>query len=302
MSSPHLATIRRHCSPLKPLAANIQPVTRPLRGLKAVLFDIYGTLFISASGDVGTAAAQQRGAAFQKALQTVGLELRGGRGTDPVERAGQAANHLIAAIQEAHSRARGQGIEYPEVDILAVWHDTLQRLCDENLLVARPKDVDLRGLAVEYEMRTNPTWPMPGAEECLHQLAGLGLRLGVVSNAQFFTQQLFPALLNQTAEALGFEPELQLYSFQWGRAKPGLFLYERAAEALSESEVDAHEVLYVGNDMLNDMAPARRVGFHTALFAGDKRSLRLREDDPRAADIMPDVIVTQLAQLNECVT
>ena len=53
----------------------------------------------------------------------------------------------------------------------------------------------------------------------------------------------------------------------------------------------------MGNDMLNDILPARSVGFRTALFAGDKRSLRLRRDDPRCNNLKPDMILTDLIQL-----
>jgi putative hydrolase of the HAD superfamily len=49
--------------------------------------------------------------------------------------------------------------------------------------------------------------------------------------------------------------------------------------------------------MLNDIYPARKAGFTTALFAGDKRSLRLRQDDPRCANISADLVITDLYQL-----
>jgi putative hydrolase of the HAD superfamily len=60
------------------------------------------------------------------------------------------------------------------------------------------------------------------------------------------------------------------------------------------------EVLYVGNDMLNDIMPANSVGFRTALFAGDARSLRLREDEPSVRGSTPDLVVTDLLDLVRC--
>jgi putative hydrolase of the HAD superfamily len=57
------------------------------------------------------------------------------------------------------------------------------------------------------------------------------------------------------------------------------------------------DTLYVGNDMLNDIWPAAQCGLKTSLFAGDQRSLRLRETDPRCSDLEPDVIITKLSQL-----
>ena len=49
--------------------------------------------------------------------------------------------------------------------------------------------------------------------------------------------------------------------------------------------------------MLNDIYPARQLGFQTALFAGDARSLRLRPEDPRCSDLPVDIILTDLGQL-----
>jgi putative hydrolase of the HAD superfamily len=60
-------------------------------------------------------------------------------------------------------------------------------------------------------------------------------------------------------------------------------------------------VLYVGNDMLHDVLPAAAMGFRTALFAGDRRSLRRREGDARVASVTPDVVVLQLRDLLSCV-
>ncbi|MFW6170471.1 MAG: HAD family hydrolase [Planctomycetota bacterium] len=301
MPSPRLATIRRHCLPMGPVETDVQPVVRPLPGIKCVLFDIYGTLFVSDSGDVGTAATGEREQALSDALRAVGLRLQRATLEDDCNGGRRAGDHLIAAIRDAHQSSRKQGIEYPEVDIVAIWKDTLQRLGQSKLLAAPAEHVDFYELALEYEMRTNPTWPMPGVRECLRRLVHRGSRLGMISNAQFFTQQLFPALLDQPADALGFESCLQFYSYQWGRAKPGLFLYQRAVEALSRIKIDAHDVLYVGNDMLNDVTPAWNVGFRTALFAGDARSLRLRRGDPRVAGIEPDVVITELSQLDGCI-
>jgi putative hydrolase of the HAD superfamily len=125
--------------------------------------------------------------------------------------------------------------------------------------------------------------------------------LGIVSNAQFFTPTLFSALLGRDLADLGFRPRLLFYSYRFGQAKPGRFLYERSQEALAALGVAPAEVLYIGNDMLNDVRPAGEVGFRTALFAGDERSLRLRNGDRRVAGGAPDLVLTGLDQLTPCV-
>jgi putative hydrolase of the HAD superfamily len=39
------------------------------------------------------------------------------------------------------------------------------------------------------------------------------------------------------------------------------------------------------------------VGFKTALFAGDARSLRLRENQPKCQNLFADIVITDLLQL-----
>jgi putative hydrolase of the HAD superfamily len=72
-----------------------------------------------------------------------------------------------------------------------------------------------------------------------------------------------------------------------------------AAEKLHLKGIQPAAVLFVGNDMLNDIYPASAIGFQTALFAGDRRSLRLRTDDPRCADLSPELVLTDLGQLSQ---
>ena len=57
------------------------------------------------------------------------------------------------------------------------------------------------------------------------------------------------------------------------------------------------QALYLGNDMLNDVWTAGQAGLLPVLFAGDQRSLRLREDDPRCRDLRPARVLTALDQL-----
>ncbi len=280
--------------PLEPIATGHPPKLNKLRGVRAVLFDVYGTLLISGSGEVGTARKSAKEDAFTEALETVGLAPTG-----PVKAALQYSFDLI---EERHAAGRCQGIDYPEIDIVEIWQAVLQRLFQDGAIPQIPHDPDhMKRLAVEYEARTNPVWPMPGLADCLAGLVDAGLPMGIVSNAQFYTRELFPAFLERSTDDCGFAPDLQIYSYEQGHAKPGEGLYRLAAERLAARQIAPAETLYVGNDMLNDIAPAHRVGFRTALFAGDSRSLRLRTDDSRVDGIRPDLVVTQLLDLNGCI-
>lgn len=262
----HAERFRNLSSPLQPLPTTESPQLGPLEDIEAVVFDIYGTLVISGSGDIGLIDESNRENAMRDAFAAVGATMPDG-----------ASSRFYELIREDREASH---VEHPEVEIRDVW----RKLAGE--------DVDIEALAIEYECRTNVVWPMPNLLETLEQLRDRGLRLGIVSNAQFYTPHLFEAFCETTLDQLGFDPEIQVFSFDMREGKPSTALYAEIAKSQNPSNA-----LFVGNDMLKDIWPAQTVGFKTALFAGDQRSLRKREDDPRVAETRPDLVLTDLAQL-----
>ncbi len=259
--------------PLEPQPTYEKPRLQTLTGISAVAFDIYGTLIISGSGDIGLVKDSAREEAMKAAFQAVGVK--------PKRR--DLAKRFHELIRNDRESCQAAGVEHPEVEIRDIW----RTLCAE-----ADVNADIEALAIEFECRTNPVWPMPHLEPVLRELHERGLALGIVSNAQFYTPHMFPAFLGKSLEELGFEPSRQIYSFTLREGKPSTLLYHRLAEKL-----EPDETLYVGNDMLKDVWPAQKAGFKTALFAGDKRSLRKREDDPRVRGVEPDLVITDLAQI-----
>ena len=289
----HLALIRQHSHRIDPLPTGETALLRKLHNIEAVLFDVYGTLFVSASGELGTSQDTSDADAFCQALADVGLSCRDD-GTDGI----RCLHDTIRALQE---RCRQSGVDSPEVDILEVWRATLGALTNRGLLTEPTDEVDVATLSLSYELRTNPVWPMPDAARCLTELAGRGVQLGLVSNCQWFTALLFSALLGGEPEAFGIATDLQFSSYRCGQAKPGDYLFRQAAESMGARGIQPEHVLHVGNDMLNDVLPAAKMGFLTALFAGDERSLRRRTDDPRVKSVAPDIVIVQLRDLLSCV-
>jgi putative hydrolase of the HAD superfamily len=140
---------------------------------------------------------------------------------------------------------------------------------------------------------------MPGAARLLSFLKAAGFVLGIVSNAQFYTPLLFEAFFGGTPEALGFSPELLIYSYRVGEAKPSPVLFEKARDALMKQGIGENETVCLGNDMRNDIYGAAQAGFRTVLFAGDRRSLRLREDDGLISPLLPGAVVLNLADFEQ---
>ena len=281
-------TIRDRIQPLRPTPTNVEPRFAAIDGIRAVLFDVYGTLLISASGDVGLDSGLEKTESLQETLKLFDLHLDCSLS--------EAIEVFEASVREDHLQAKTRGIKYPEVDIVEVWCKSLAKL------VSPPVDFDFERFAFEYESRINPVWPMPAADTTLDTLRSMELVLGIVSNAQFFTPILMEALFGKSLSELGFSNDLSYFSYEHRQAKPGTYLFELAKRRLDSQGIIAEHVLYVGNDLLNDVAAAQSVGFRTVLFAGDARSLRWREGDARVDDVEPDAIISDLSQLANCLS
>jgi putative hydrolase of the HAD superfamily len=270
--------LQGHIEPMSPIPTSINPKGHLKETVKCILFDIYGTLFISGSGDIITARRQSQHARKLKDLLNK-YQIK----KDPQI----IVNDFFSAIDMVHNRLKKAGVDFPEVEIDRIWTQVLE--IEEQDAVQK--------FALEYELMVNPVYPMPNLQKMLSVLQQSNVLMGIISNAQFFTPFLFTWFLNSSTEALGFKPDLIFYSYQSGHAKPSPFMFEAAARKLMDLDILANSVLYIGNDMLNDIYPAKMTGFKTALFAGDARSLRLRENHPKCQNISPDLVITDLIQI-----
>lgn len=265
-------------APMKPLPTSMTPAGAPSGEVQCVLFDIYGTLFISGSGDIQAARkATMPDQKLENLIQKYG-----------VDRTPQTlVEEFNDAIELNHRRLKQIGIDYPEIEVDKIWQQILEI-----------GDIQrIRQFAIEYELIVNPVYPMPNLDSLLAACRHQNLAMGIISNAQFFTPLLFEWFLGARMEKLGFDSELIFLSYRLGYAKPSLKIFDMAAAAIKAKGLNTAAALFVGNDMLNDIYPARSLGFQTALFAGDARSLRLRKEDPRCRNLSADLILTDLGQL-----
>ena len=274
--------LRHHIKPLSPLPTSLNASGNLEEKIRCILFDVYGTLFISGSGDISLARQQTRHIQKLKDLLSR-YQIK--------KRPQIVLDDFFTAIELEHKRLRKTGVDFPEVEIDRIWAHVLEI-----------EELDaVRAFAVEFEMMVNPVYPMPNLKRMLSGLKKLKVLMGIISNAQFFTPYLFNWFLNSSPEDLGFKSDLIFYSYKSGHAKPSPFMFDAAAKNLRNMDILAHSVLYIGNDMLNDIYPAKTAGFKTALFAGDARSLRLRENHPKCRSLYADIVITGLAQILDLV-
>ena len=271
-------SVQRYLNHLTPLPTSFEPGGALKQKVKCVLFDIYGTLFISGSGDIGPADKKSPQIEEINHLLTQ-YSIRKSPQT--------LLNEFYRAIKTRHQELRNTGVDFPEVKIDRIWMQVLST-ADTSIV---------RQFAVEFELIVNPVYPMPNLGKMLSACRHRNKIMGIISNAQFYTPHLFRWFLDSDLQELGFDPGLVFYSYQFEVAKPSPVLFRKAAETLKAKGIQPLDVLYLGNDMLNDIYPAKAIGFQTALFAGDKRSLRLRAGDSRCKKLTPDLVITDLIQL-----
>lgn len=269
---------RRYLRPLEPIPTGMQAVFPRMGPRRAILFDVYGTLLVSGAGEAGRVQAQPPGMdRLPELLKRYGIE----------HAPRKLQSMVCQAIAADHRRQRAKGIDFPEVDIVRIW---------QAIIGLRNRSV-AKAFALTYELITNPVFPMPGALTLIRFFKERGMPMGIVSNAQFYTPIVLAWFFGRDGHDSGFDPRLHFYSWREGCAKPSAILFDRAKATLASMGVPTESALYVGNDMRNDIQPAAEAGFRTALFAGDRRSLRLRREDEQCRDASPDWVVTELGQL-----
>ncbi|MGD2033665.1 MAG: HAD family hydrolase [Bacteroidales bacterium] len=285
--------------PLTPIPTGVKPGFGKDENIKAVIFDIYGTMLISSSGDVDQ--AEITGENLKRALDVSGIRVI----NENDSTLDYILNDFNCTIRVCHDAGRMNNLPYPEIDILSIWRIVLIHAKRKGLIVIE-KDADISLMTCVFEFLSNKVSAMPGLHKTISSLKAKRIPLGIVSNAQFYTPALMNYYLNNKISLKerikGFDKELTVFSYKIGKGKPDQALFSELIPTLKwKYGIIPSEVLFVGNDMLKDIYASSQAGFKTALFAGDKRSLRMREKDIRTRSLKPDHIIDRLDQILQIV-
>ena len=131
------------------------------------------------------------------------------------------------------------------------------------------------------------------------------LAQGLIADAQCFSLvQLQRGLSREDATAKVDElidTDLRALSHEVRARKPSERLFRHLLPALAQRHIAPDQVLHVGSRAALDIAPARRLGMKTALFAGDKASLQATREQMKESATRPDVLLTELGQIADVV-
>ena len=237
---------------------------------KVVLFDIYGTLVCPLVGDLEDQARLVSGEdSFVATAERFGFSRDVGI---------KWHQWFFEAIAREHEEMMKKGVVPAEVQVDRIWASMLFRVG------GNPSIAQARMAAAYREMLANPVRPFSGATEALQKFKKRGMRLGIVSNSQFYTMPILGLTLGIDPEEF-FEPELTFLSFRLGFAKPSPYFFRLVRTTLYQVGLAAEEVLVVGNDCENDILAAQAHGLRALLFHGNDNSVKLGSPEWDGAEI-----------------
>jgi FMN phosphatase YigB (HAD superfamily) len=295
-------------APPEVVRARAKPHLVRLPQVRAVLWNVYGTLLAIAGGELLFEHPQKfiMDAALDKTIQE--FKMWGAMSRKP----GQPAEYMRSIYDTVLIEQRaltGNAERYPEVPADRVWEAILKKLFQKDYVF----DATFYGSLNEYSRKVayffhaslQGTRCYGGAAEALRCVHEAGLVQGLLADAQCFTvTQLERGLAEQDPAAdldAWIDPDLRILSYEVRGRKPSERLFRRALAALEERGIGPDEVLHVGSRIPLDLAPAKRAGMKTALFAGDRASLQATPEQLREPAGRPDVLLTKLKQIADVV-
>lgn len=281
---------------------------KKLRGIRAILWNVYGTLLAIPLGElvfehptpfVMTTALEKTIAEFKMWFS---MSRKPGAPSEYM-------SQIYRSLLDEQRLAPSPGEKYPEILAERIWEGVLKKL------MAKEYGFDAgfygsineysRKIAYFFHASLQGTAAFPGAGRTVSGFSDAGLLQGLCADGQCFTAVQLRRALEREHPGSAFEsalPEsLQVLSHSVRGRKPSQRLFERSLELLAERGIEPREVLHVGSRLGRDIHPAKRLGLRTALFAGDRASLDAPQDQLNARGAKPDVLVTELTQLLEVV-
>jgi len=290
--------------PPAPQPVKARPHLAPLPGIRAVTWNIYGTLLSISSGELLFDHPHKfvMETALEKTVQE--FKMWGSMSRKP----GQPSEYMKQIYDKVLSEQRmapSPGEKHPEVQSEKVWEAILKKLFQKDYKF----DAGFFGSLNEYSRKVayffqasmQGTAAFEGAGRAIEHIQSCGIEQGLIADAQCFTlTQLQRALKAQGCPAkvdLVFPQDTRALSFELRGKKPSDRLFKQTLGAFARRGIEPEQVLHVGSRVEKDIAPAKKLGMKTALFAGDKESLQATPEQLKDAATRPDALLTDLTQL-----
>jgi FMN phosphatase YigB (HAD superfamily) len=293
----------------QPIGVKATASIKPLRGVRAVLWDVYGTLLRISDG---------RYTLFPKQDERLQIAL------DKTIREFNMWNHMYrqpgppwqSMISQYRNYAERLGMQAPlrrgditDIDIIELWQQIVERLFDKDYVIDEPQFGSLpqfcEKVAWFFHCSLQGIEAREHAVRALADLSGAGMIQGLLSDGPSFT-------LIHTLRALSrqgtlpplfelFRPETMVFSSSLGIRKPSPTLFESALSGLQRRGISPNETLHISCRLETDLMPARAAGMKTALLAAEKTGLEVTSALLKDPQVRPDRLLTDLSQISEVI-
>jgi hypothetical protein len=296
-------------APPEPQPPRARPHLVAMPEVRVVTWNVYGTLLSISTGGLVFEHPQKfvMDIALDKTVQE--FKMWGAMSRKP----GQPSEYMreiYNRVLDEQRLAPSPGEKYPEILADKVWEGIVKKLLQKDYKF----DTGFFGSLNEYSRKIayffhaslQGTACYRGAAQALEHVQSLGLAQGLIADTQCFTLvQLQRGLArdgaNESVDSL-LERPLRALSHELGARKPSERQFKALLAAVATRGIEPGQVLHVGSRIAQDIAPARKLGMRTALFAGDKESLQASPEQLKDLATRPDALLTELSQIAEIVS
>lgn len=286
-----------------------KPHLVPLAGVRLVTWNLYGTLLSVSGGELLFEHPQKfvMDLALDKTVQE--FKMWGSMSRKP----GQPAEYMGQLYQKALTEQRmapSPGEKHPEIQSDKVWDWILKKLMQKDYKF----DAGFFGSMNEYckkiayffHASLQGTAAQPNAAAALLHVHSCGVKQCLVADAQCFSTVQLQRALRAAGESVRLDEvvdsRLHALSFEVKARKPSERLFRHTLALAARAGIEPGQVLHIGARVAQDIAPAKRLGLRTALYAGDKEALQATPEQLKDPAQRPDVLLTDLAQIKDVVS
>lgn len=280
---------------------------KPLTGIRAITWNVYGTLLRITDGELLFQHPQaiRMEIALDKTIQEFNMW------NSMTRKPGKPWEYMqqkyLNAVDELKMASSGRKGDATEVNSAHVWKKLLSMLDkkDYEYDTGFYGDMDELSEKVAYFFHSSlqGVEAAPGALPALQAVQAAGLRQALLTDAQPFTLvQLYRALLEQGAipsSDVFFTPSLNTFSYKEAVRKPAKTLYLRAVDRFVKAGIQPEQILHVSSKVHDDLAVAKSLGMRTALYASEKLGLQAAPEDLKDPAMKPDRLITELTQIRD---
>lgn len=285
-----------------------KPYLKKLPGIRAVLWTVYGTLLRIPEGELKFEVANDyiMEVALEKTIHE--FKMWNSMSRKPGQPSAYMREIYLKALHELRMAPSPQE-KHPEILAERIWENIVKKLFQKEYKF----DAGMYGALNEFSRKVSyffhaslqGTACYAGAAHALRTLSAAGLTQGLLADGQCFTTVQLQRGLRQDDNAADLDdliPPLRRWlSYDKKARKPSEHLFQSALRSLASQGISAGEVLHVGSSLLRDIAPARKLGMLTALFAGDRASLVATAEQLKDPPLRPDVLLVELPQIAQVI-